>query len=52
MLYDAKAARKKLHAAWRGTFVITGFGGEHGKSYTLSSATLPSTLLLALGKEK
>ena len=35
MLYDAKAAKKKLHPAWRGPFVITGFGGDHGKSYTL-----------------
>ena len=33
--HSAKAAKKKLHPAWRGPFVITGFGGDHGKSYTL-----------------
>ena len=35
MFYNAKSAKKKLYPAWRGLFVITGFGGDHGKSYTL-----------------
>jgi hypothetical protein len=35
MLYDSKAAGKKLRPAWRGPFVITGFGGDHQKSYIL-----------------
>ena len=35
MLYDHKSAKKKLHAAYRGPFVVTGFAGEHDKSYTL-----------------
>ena len=35
MLYDSKAAGKKLRPAWRGPFVVTGFAGDHQKSYTL-----------------
>jgi hypothetical protein len=35
MLYDKKSAKKKLHAAYRGPFIVTGFAGDHGKSYTL-----------------
>jgi hypothetical protein len=35
MLYDAKSAKKKMHPAYRGPFVIVGPGGFHGKSYHL-----------------
>jgi hypothetical protein len=35
MLYDQKSAKKKLHPAYRGPFVIAGFGRDHGKSYKL-----------------
>jgi transposase InsO family protein len=35
LLYDHKSAGKKLRPSWRGPFVITGYGGEHEKSYTL-----------------
>jgi len=35
MLYDAAEAGKKLRPSWRGPFVVTGQGGDHGKSYTL-----------------
>jgi hypothetical protein len=35
MLYDGKSAKKKLHPAYRGPFVIAGFAGSQGKSYTL-----------------
>ena len=35
MLWDAKAAGKKLRPAWRGPFVITGYGGNMERSYTL-----------------
>lgn len=35
MLYDHKEAGKKLRPAWRGPFVVSGFGGDLGKSYTL-----------------
>ena len=36
MLYDTKSAKKKLHPAYRGPFIVTGFGGSHDRSYTLS----------------
>ncbi|KAI0994673.1 hypothetical protein K3495_g13509 [Podosphaera aphanis] len=35
MLWDAKASGKKLRPAWRGPFVITGYGGDMELSYTL-----------------
>lgn len=35
MFYDPKSAKRKLRPAWRGPFVITGFGGNHEHSYTL-----------------
>ena len=35
MIYDQKSAKKKLHPAYRGPFVINGAGGDQGKSYTL-----------------
>ncbi|KAI0994590.1 hypothetical protein K3495_g13592 [Podosphaera aphanis] len=35
MLYDGKSAKKKLHPAYRGPFVVAGHGGCHGKSYLL-----------------
>ena len=35
MLYDSRSAKKKLRPAWRGPFVITGYGGDHFKSYTI-----------------
>ncbi len=35
MLYDSKSAKKTLHPSYRGPFVVTGFGGSHGRSYTL-----------------
>ncbi|KAI6246359.1 hypothetical protein HI914_05693 [Erysiphe necator] len=35
MLYDNAATGKKLRPRWRGTFVIAGFGGDHGKSYRI-----------------
>jgi hypothetical protein len=35
MLHDAKTASQKLRPRWRGPFVVTGFGGDKGKSYTL-----------------
>ncbi|KAI0997985.1 hypothetical protein K3495_g10206 [Podosphaera aphanis] len=35
MLWDAKAAGKKLRPAWRGPFVITSYGGDMERSYTL-----------------
>ncbi|KAI1006688.1 hypothetical protein K3495_g1530 [Podosphaera aphanis] len=35
MLYDHRQAGKKLRPSWRGPFVITGFGGDMGKSCTI-----------------
>ncbi|KAI1002345.1 hypothetical protein K3495_g5856 [Podosphaera aphanis] len=35
MLWDAKTAGKRLRAAWRGPFVVTEFGGDVSKSYTI-----------------
>lgn len=35
MLYDKKTAGQKLKPSWRGPFVVTGFGGDFGKSYTI-----------------
>ncbi|KAI0992831.1 hypothetical protein K3495_g15353 [Podosphaera aphanis] len=35
MLYDHAKAKLKLHASYRGPFVVTGFAGYHGKSYLL-----------------
>jgi hypothetical protein len=35
MIYDQKSAKKKLHPAYRGPFVINGASGDQGKSYTL-----------------
>jgi hypothetical protein len=35
ILYDRKSAKKKLHPAYRGPFVITRLAGSQGKSYTL-----------------
>jgi hypothetical protein len=35
MLYDVKSAKKKLHPAYRGPFVVSGFAGDHSKSYKL-----------------
>jgi hypothetical protein len=35
MLYDPKSAKKKLSPAWRGPFVVSGYGGDHYKSYSL-----------------
>ncbi|KAI0995730.1 hypothetical protein K3495_g12449 [Podosphaera aphanis] len=33
MLYDGSLAKKKLRPSWRGPFVITGPGGDHGRSF-------------------
>ena len=35
MLYDSRSAKKKLRPSWRGPFVVTGFGGDQHKSYTI-----------------
>ncbi|RKF58573.1 hypothetical protein OnM2_066068 [Erysiphe neolycopersici] len=35
MLYDHKESGKKLRATWRGPFIITGYGGDMKRSYTL-----------------
>jgi hypothetical protein len=35
MLFDHRESGKKLRASWRGPFVVTGFGGDMHKSYTL-----------------
>jgi hypothetical protein len=35
MLYDGKLAKKKMHPAYRGPFVIIGLGGFYGKLYHL-----------------
>lgn len=35
MLYDHRSAKKKLRPSWRGTFIVTGHGGTHSRSYTL-----------------
>ncbi|POS82330.1 hypothetical protein EPUL_005215, partial [Erysiphe pulchra] len=35
MLYDHARAKIKLHASYRGPFVVAGFAGEHKKSYLL-----------------
>ncbi|POS81928.1 hypothetical protein EPUL_005559, partial [Erysiphe pulchra] len=35
MLWDEKSAGMKLRPAWRGPFIVTGFGGDMGKSYTI-----------------
>ncbi|POS81885.1 hypothetical protein EPUL_006527 [Erysiphe pulchra] len=35
MVYDHIHAKDKLHTAYRGPFVITGYGGDHGKSFTI-----------------
>ncbi len=38
MMYDTSnkgKKRKKLQPTWRGPFVVTGYGGEHQRSYTL-----------------
>ncbi|KAI0992640.1 hypothetical protein K3495_g15545 [Podosphaera aphanis] len=35
MLYDHAKAKMKLHASYRGPFVVVGFAGSHKKSYVL-----------------
>jgi hypothetical protein len=35
MLYDGKLAKKKMHPAYRGPFVIISLRGFHSKSYYL-----------------
>lgn len=35
MLYDHAKAKLKLHASYRGPFVVAGYAGEHKKSYLL-----------------
>ena len=35
MLYDSKSAKKKMHPAYRGPFIVVGLGGFHSKSYHL-----------------
>ncbi|POS82529.1 hypothetical protein EPUL_004700, partial [Erysiphe pulchra] len=35
MLYDHARAKLKLHASYRGPFVVAGFAGEHKRSYLL-----------------
>ncbi|CAD6500186.1 BgTH12-04289 [Blumeria graminis f. sp. triticale] len=35
MLWDAKAAGKKLRPAWRGPFVVVGYGGDMERSFIL-----------------
>ena len=35
MLYDGKSAKKKMHPAYRGPFVIISPGGFYGKLYHL-----------------
>ncbi|KAI0993447.1 hypothetical protein K3495_g14737, partial [Podosphaera aphanis] len=35
MLYDEAQAKRKLRASYRGPFVITGYGGDHKKSFIL-----------------
>ncbi|KAI0997844.1 hypothetical protein K3495_g10345 [Podosphaera aphanis] len=35
MLYDHRESGKKLRSTWRGPFIITSFGEDMGKSYTL-----------------
>ena len=35
MLYNPKSAKKKLHLAYRGLFVVTSFGSDYEKLYTL-----------------
>ncbi|KAI1000425.1 hypothetical protein K3495_g7774 [Podosphaera aphanis] len=35
MLYDHRQAGKRLGPSWRGPFVVTGFEGDMGKSYTI-----------------
>jgi hypothetical protein len=34
-LYDSSSAKKKLHPAFSGPFRISGFGGDHFRSFTL-----------------
>lgn len=36
MLYNHTTAGQKLRLSWRGSFVVSGTRGEHGRSYTLS----------------
>jgi len=36
MLYDHTTAGQKLRPSWRGPFIVSGTGGEHGRSYRLS----------------
>jgi hypothetical protein len=33
--YDANSAKKKLQPTYRDPFVISGFGGDYGKTYTI-----------------
>jgi hypothetical protein len=35
MLYDSKLAKKKMHPAYRGPFIIISLGGFYSKSYHL-----------------
>lgn len=35
MLYGHRESGKKLRATWRGPFIITGYDGDMGRSYTL-----------------
>jgi hypothetical protein len=35
MLYNGKLAKKKMHLAYRGPFVVVGLGGFYSKSYHL-----------------
>jgi hypothetical protein len=35
MLYDSKLAKKKMHLAYRGPFVVVRLGGFYSKSYHL-----------------
>jgi hypothetical protein len=35
ILYDGKSAKKKMHLAYRGPFIVVSLGGFHSKSYYL-----------------
>jgi hypothetical protein len=44
MLYDSKSAKKKMHPAYRGPFIVVGLGGFHSKSYHLRQVNSTAVL--------
>ena len=44
MLYNSKLAKKKMHLAYKGPFVVVSLGGFYGKSYHLRQVNSTAVL--------